>query len=120
MTIVNNSLNQRLTSFSNDVSNSQYKKQLIINYLAPDVTQMDLIRLFMQFGSLDEAKVVRYKVTGASRGYGFVYFYNKDNALFAINAMNGYQYHGKRLKVSYSTNPISFVPPLRNSIHYQL
>ncbi|CAD2218670.1 RNA recognition motif. (a.k.a. RRM, RBD, or RNP domain), putative [Angomonas deanei] len=87
----------------------RYQKQLIVNYLAPDVTTAELHCLFARFGPLDGARIIFDRQTKLPRGFGFVYYRHPDSAQMAINSMNGFQFHGKRLKVSYSTNPLNII-----------
>ncbi|KAK7200212.1 RNA recognition motif (RRM, RBD, or RNP domain) [Novymonas esmeraldas] len=91
---------------SND---ERYRKQLIVNYLAQDVTSADLHTLFARFGPLDGARIIFDRQTSMPRGYGFVYFRYPDSAKQAVDNMNGYEFHGKRLKVGYSTNPLNII-----------
>jgi RNA recognition motif-containing protein len=51
-------------------------------------------------GPIEEVKVVRDKSSNRSLGYGFVKYFDKQNALDAKKSLNGYQYGGKTLKVS--------------------
>ncbi len=50
-------------------------------------------------------KVVRDKNTKKSLGYGFVKFLKEDDAVFAIDKMNGYSIGHKNLKVSIARPP---------------
>ncbi|EPY31441.1 RNA-binding protein 6 [Strigomonas culicis] len=87
----------------------RYRKQLIVNYLAADVTSAELHGLFSRFGPLDGARIIYDRQTSLPRGFGFVYFRHPESAKKAIESMNGYQFHNKRLKVSYSTNPLNII-----------
>lgn len=91
---------------SND---ERYRKQLIVNYLAQNVTSADIHTLFSRFGPLDGARIIFDRQTSMSRGYGFVYFRHPESAKQAVDMMNGYEFHGKRLKVGYSTNPLNII-----------
>jgi hypothetical protein len=91
---------------SND---ERYRKQLIVNYLAQDVTSADIQTLFSRFGPLDGARIIYDRQTSMPRGYGFVYFRHPESAKQAVEMMNGYEFHGKRLKVGYSTNPLNII-----------
>lgn len=90
-------------------SDDRYRKQLIVNYLAPNVTSAELHTLFSRFGPLDGARIIFDRQTSMPRGYGFVYFRHPENAKQAVDTMNGYEFHGKRLKVGYSTNPLNII-----------
>lgn len=98
--------NQTVPIASDD---ERYRKQLIVNYLAPDVTKEELHGLFSRFGPLDGARVIYDKQTNMPRGYGFVYFHYPEGAREAVEKMNGHEFHGKRLKVGFSTNPLNII-----------
>ncbi|CCW59767.1 unnamed protein product [Phytomonas sp. EM1] len=91
------------------IDDDRYQKQLIVNYLAPEATKDHLYNLFSRFGPLDGARVIYDRQTNLTRGYGFVYFRNPESASKAIEAMNGYELYGKRLRVGYTTNPINII-----------
>jgi len=55
--------------------------------------------MFSTFGQVISARIMVDKVTGRSRGFGFVSYNNPDSALQAIKAMNGFVVGHKRLKV---------------------
>ena len=55
---------------------------------------------FSRFGEIAEAKVITDRETGRSRGFGFVTFANDENAVSAINEMNGAELDGRTIKVN--------------------
>ncbi|KEG06687.1 putative RNA-binding protein 6 [Trypanosoma grayi] len=91
------------------LNDERCRKQLIVNYLAPDVATAELHELFSRFGPLDGARIICDRQTSLPKGYGFVYFCRPEDAKEAVDRMNGYEFHGKRLKVGYSTNPLNIV-----------
>jgi len=56
--------------------------------------------LFESHGEIVSVKLVKDKTTGQSAGFGFVKYRNEKAANAAIQALNGRQMDGKRLKVS--------------------
>eukprot|EP01113_Clastostelium_recurvatum_P042082 TRINITY_DN6785_c0_g1_i1.p1 TRINITY_DN6785_c0_g1~~TRINITY_DN6785_c0_g1_i1.p1 ORF type:complete len:546 (-),score=92.47 TRINITY_DN6785_c0_g1_i1:19-1656(-) len=70
-------------------------------HLPSEVSNTDLYRMFSRFGALQSVRVITDKITGASKGYGFVKFYRRQNAEQAITAMNGCRVGGKHLKVEF-------------------
>jgi RNA recognition motif-containing protein len=101
-----NTLDSSVPTMSSCVSRNDGCKQLIVNYLAPSVTSAELHSLFAAFGVLDGARVIYDRDSGNTRGYGFVYYREAASAAAAIAAMNGFELHGKWLKVAYSNNPL--------------
>lgn len=59
-----------------------------------------LADLFSQFGSVKNAKVIMDKITGRSRGFGFVELEDDSQAQEAINKLNGSDYEGRKLVVN--------------------
>ncbi len=55
---------------------------------------------FAKFGALSEVKIITDRETGRSRGFGFVTFEDQDAANQAIEAMDGTELDGRRIKVS--------------------
>ncbi|XP_042510615.1 UBP1-associated protein 2C-like [Macadamia integrifolia] len=60
------------------------QRKLFIRGLGWDTTTEGLRNLFSQYGDLEEAIVILDKVTGKSKGYGFVTFKHIDGALLAL------------------------------------
>ena len=60
----------------------------------------DLKELFEEFGTVASANVIRDKVTGKSRGFGFVEMPTDEEGQKAIDELNGSEYEGKNITVS--------------------
>lgn len=54
---------------------------------------------FEQFGEVDSVKIVYDRVTGRSKGFGFVVFTSGESADKAVEAMHGSQINGRNLVV---------------------
>jgi protein sex-lethal len=76
------------------------RKNLIINYLPQHLSDRDLYDLFIPYGNIENARVMKDKKTNYSYGYGFVNYTEESSATEAINAMNGKRVDHKFLKVS--------------------
>ncbi|KAG7387232.1 CUGBP Elav-like member 1 [Phytophthora boehmeriae] len=74
---------------------------LFIYHLPHDLTDADLATAFAPFGTVISAKVYMDKITGESKGFGFVSYDSADAADAAITSMNGFQIGSKRLKVQH-------------------
>lgn len=73
-------------------------------YHVPATWGDDDIRLcFAPFGTVISATIMKDRATGASKGFGFVSYDNPLSAQTAVQAMNGMQVDGKRLKVELKT-----------------
>ncbi|GAU50280.1 hypothetical protein TSUD_349300 [Trifolium subterraneum] len=74
-----------------------------VTNLSEDTTEPDLHELFRPFGSISRVYVANDKITGMSRGFGFVNFVSREDAQRAINKLNGYGYDSLILKVEWAT-----------------
>jgi RNA recognition motif-containing protein len=68
-----------------------------INFSTSDES---LKELFDEFGEVLSAKIIRDKYSGRSKGFGFVEMVNDEEALEAINALNGHEVDHKNIVVS--------------------
>ncbi|KAJ3242315.1 hypothetical protein HDU81_005067 [Chytriomyces hyalinus] len=64
--------------------------------------ESDLDRLFGAYGRLSDIAILYDKHTGKSRGFGFITFEEQDCASKAREAMNGYEFNERRMRVDYS------------------
>jgi RNA recognition motif-containing protein len=63
-------------------------------------TSSDALReAFEQFGAVDSASVVMDRETGRSKGFGFVEMPSDDEAMAAINALEGSDLDGRTIAV---------------------
>ncbi|XP_024004661.1 eukaryotic translation initiation factor 3 subunit G-A [Eutrema salsugineum] len=74
-----------------------------VSNLSEDTREEDLMDLFGTFGAVARAYVAFDKMTGTSRGFGFVDFVNREDAQLAINKLNGYGYDHLILRVAWAT-----------------
>jgi RNA recognition motif-containing protein len=75
-------------------------KKLYVGNLLYEVDENALRDLFMQFGNVTSAQIIRYRDSGRSKGFGFVEFENEEDAAKAIEALDGQDNQGRRLVVS--------------------
>jgi hypothetical protein len=85
-------------------------KQLIVNFLDPEVTNAELHTAFSAVGPLDAARVIYDKFTSKSKGFGFVYYKSSRDAATAMQCMSGHPLRGRRVKVSYANPQRPIVP----------
>jgi RNA recognition motif-containing protein len=64
------------------------------------VDNQKLQDLFSQFGNVASAQVVMDRMTGRSRGFGFVEFEDDAAADEAVNKMNGADVDGRKIVVN--------------------
>ncbi len=85
---------------------------IYVGNLAYSVTDDDLRELFNEFGAVGSASVLSDKVTGQSKGFGFVEMQDNSAADRAIKELNGRQVKGRALKVN-EAKPREDRPPQR-------
>jgi RNA recognition motif-containing protein len=73
---------------------------LFVGNLNKEVTEDELQELFSEYGEVKSAKIIRDIYSGDPRGFGFVEFSSKSDAIAAINEMNGKEFRGQELKVN--------------------
>ncbi|XP_013786042.1 ELAV-like protein 4 isoform X7 [Limulus polyphemus] len=77
---------------------------MFIYNLAPDTEENLLWQLFGPFGAVQSVKVIRDLQTNKCKGFGFVTMTNYDEALVAIQSLNGYTLGNRVLQVSFKTS----------------
>ena len=74
-------------------------KKLFVGGIPWATTSDDLKQLFSAHGTVSSATVITDKMTGRSRGFGFVEFENDAEAMAAEQALNNTDYNGRTLVV---------------------
>ncbi len=74
--------------------------KLFIGNLDYTVTGDDLKALFAQAGTVVDAVVISDKMTGRSRGFGFVEMSSDEEAKKAIEKLNGSDLKGRKINVN--------------------
>ncbi|MDP3947836.1 MAG: RNA-binding protein [bacterium] len=75
-------------------------KRLYIGGLPYSTTDSELVEYFSQAGTVSSANVIVDKMTGRSRGFGFVEMANDSEADRAIETYNGKEFGGRTLIVN--------------------
>jgi cold-inducible RNA-binding protein len=74
--------------------------KLYVGNLSYDTTENDLQDLFAPHGTVVGAQLIMDKMSGRSRGFGFVTMETKESADAAVAAMNGKNVEGRDLTVN--------------------
>ena len=85
---------------------------IYVGNLSYDTTDDSLSAAFAQYGSVLSARVITDRMTGRSRGFGFVEMEDNGEAQAAISALNGSSLDGRDLKVN-EAKPREARPPRR-------
>ena len=75
-------------------------KRLFIGSVAWATTSDSLKKHFEQVGAVEEANILTDKMTGRSRGFGFVTMVNDADADAAVQKLNGSELDGRKIVVS--------------------
>lgn len=75
-------------------------KRLYVGNLSYNVTSSDLEQLFTGHGTVQRAEVISDRMTGRSKGFGFVEMDTDGEAEAAIEALNGQSHDGRVLTVN--------------------
>ncbi|XP_012544580.2 ELAV-like protein 2 [Bombyx mandarina] len=77
---------------------------IFVYNIGADTEESVLWQLFGPFGAVQSVKIIRDPSTNKCKGYGFVTMTNYDEAVVAIQSLNGYSLNGQVLQVSFKTN----------------
>jgi RNA recognition motif-containing protein len=75
-------------------------KKLYIGGISYTTNDDGLRDAFAQAGAVESARVIMDKMTGRSRGFGFVEMVNDEDAVKAIEMWNGKELDGRKLTVN--------------------
>lgn len=73
---------------------------IYVGNLPYNITDQELEDTFAQYGAVSSAKVIIDKMSGRSKGFGFVDMPEDSEANAAIDALNGQPLKGRNLKVN--------------------
>lgn len=75
-------------------------KNIYVGNLPWSFDDEKLGELFGEHGEVTSAKVIADRMSGRSRGFGFVEMASEEEAATAIEALNGKDFDGRELKVN--------------------
>lgn len=73
---------------------------IYVGNLEYGVTEEKLKSIFEEVGTVDVVKIISDKMTGRSKGFGFVEMPNDDEAREAINTLNGREIGKRAMAIS--------------------
>lgn len=89
-------------------------KKLYVGGLPYKITDADLKAHFEAAGAVASAVVIMDKMTGRSKGFGFVEMANDDDAQKAIDMFNNKDFEGRTIIVN-EARPMEERPPRRSN-----
>ncbi len=75
-------------------------KKLYVGNLSYDMTEDALKDTFSQAGTVESAVIIKDKMSGRSKGFGFVEMSTDEEAQKAIEMLNGKEFDGRALTVN--------------------
>ncbi|XP_047308723.1 glycine-rich RNA-binding protein 4, mitochondrial-like [Impatiens glandulifera] len=91
-------------------SSSPPKETLFVGGLSWSVDEKSMKDAFSSFGEVTEVRIMYDKETGRSRGFGFVKFSKGGDARSAKDAMDGKEFVGRPLRISFAHDKVRGVP----------
>jgi RNA recognition motif-containing protein len=76
------------------------RKKLYVGNLPFEAREQDLEKLFSQVGHCDSVAVITDRMTGQSRGFGFVEMSSEAEAQAAIQQLDGHELMGRSIRVN--------------------
>lgn len=74
--------------------------KLYVGGLSYDTTEDSLKKAFSEAGAVESAKIILDRMSGRSRGFGFVEMTNEEDAQKAIELWDGKEFEGRNLTVN--------------------
>lgn len=74
--------------------------KLYVSNLPYSVTDQSLGQMFASYGTVLSSKIITDKMSGRSKGFGFVEMEDEAQANEALSKLNGQEINGRRLNVA--------------------
>ena len=75
-------------------------KKLFVGSLPFETTSDELGQLFSEIGEVESANVITDRMSGRSRGFGFVEMAKDEDAAKAVEKLNGHDLKGRNIVVN--------------------
>jgi cold-inducible RNA-binding protein len=73
---------------------------IFVGNLSYQTTEQELQTAFSNYGAVERANVVRDRETGQPRGFAFIEMTNRNEAMKAIQGLDGQDMNGRAIKVN--------------------
>ena len=81
---------------------------IYVGNLSYMVNEEDLLEIFKEYGGVSSCRIIMDKLSGRSKGFGFVEMENQDHAKKAISELNGAMYEDRDMIVN-EAKPKKFI-----------
>ena len=75
-------------------------KKVYVGNMNYSTAENQLRDLFAQYGEVASVNIIVDRYTGKAKGFGFVEMNNDDEAQKAVDALNGFEFMGRQLRVN--------------------
>lgn len=76
------------------------KSNLFVGNFSWSLWENDMRKLFSPYGELEDVKLIIDRMTGRSKGFGFVKFVNEEDAARAMEELNDKEVDGREIKIT--------------------
>ena len=74
------------------------KQSLLVKNIDINMSQKEFYKIFLEYGDISSAKI-EYDENGISKGYGYIYYYNEQDAENAKKNLNEKKFYGKPINI---------------------
>lgn len=73
---------------------------IYVGNISRELTDNDIRKAFEEFGEVASVNIIKDRLTGQSKGFGFVEMPNKEQAENAIKSLDGQRMNGRAINVA--------------------
>lgn len=77
-------------------------KKVYAGNLSFITTEETLQKVFSIFGKIENVSIIKDKISGNSKGFGFVTFEEENAAAQAVHTLSGKEVDGRKIRVSFA------------------
>ncbi len=77
-------------------------KKVYAGNLSFITTEENLQKVFSIFGKIESVSIIKDKINGNSKGFGFVTFEEENAAAQAVHTLSGKEVDGRKIRVSFA------------------
>ena len=89
---------QSLYNEDKNNKNIDFQRNLLIKNIDINMSQMEFYNIFLKYGDISSGKI-EYDENGISKGFGYIYYYDKESAENAKNELNNKEFYGKKIQI---------------------